>query len=39
MDMSLNKHREIVEVGEGWRTAVHGIAVWHDLSTEQQQFV
>ena len=37
MDMNLSKLQEIVQDREGWRAAVHGVTVRHDVVTERQQ--
>ena len=39
MDMSLNKLWEMVKDREAWSAVVHGIAVGHNLETEQQSTV
>ena len=35
--MGLSKLQKIVKDREAWFAAVHGVAVRHDLATEQQQ--
>ena len=35
--LSLSKLQEIVKDREAWGATVHGVTVWHDLVTEQQQ--
>ena len=37
MDIRLGKLWEMVRDREGWCAAIHGIAVRHNLTTEQQQ--
>ena len=39
MQINLGKLGEVVRDTEAWRTAVHGVRVGHDWSTEQQQSV
>ena len=36
MDMSLSSLPETVKNREGWHAAVHGVAVGHNLVTQQQ---
>ena len=39
MDMSLSELREIVKGREAWHAAVHGIAVRHNVVTEQYNYI